>query len=97
MGSIDENYRLMQGVKEMREIRTEYELLKTRYTILETAVQEHRQQIGVAYGIGSFKAQHAANMELWDHVKKESLLTKVAKKIRTAIGIPRPAMMEETE
>jgi len=97
MGSIDDNYRLMQDVKEMREIKAEYELLKTKYVILETAVQKHRQQVGVAYGIGSFKTQHAANMELWEHVKQQSLLTKVAKKIKTGTGIARPAMMEETE
>ena len=97
MSSIDDNYRLMQDAKEMQQVKTEYELLKTKYVILETAVQNHRKQIGVAYGIGSFKSQHAANMKLWAHVEKESLLSTVAKKIKTATGIARPAMMEETE
>jgi hypothetical protein len=42
-----------------------------RCALLEAAIRQHRQQIGEAYGIGSFRAQHAANMRLWEHVRSE--------------------------
>jgi hypothetical protein len=32
---------------------------------LEAAIEQHRLDVGQAYGIGSFKTQHAANMRLW--------------------------------
>lgn len=97
MGSIDENYKLMQDAQELRDIRAEYELIKTKYETLEHAVRKHRKQIGKAYGIGSFKTQHAANMELWDHIKSGSFSAKVVDKVKKAAGLTRPAMMEETE
>lgn len=40
-----------------------------RCALLEAAIQHHRMAVGQAYGIGSFKTQHAANMELWKHVR----------------------------
>lgn len=104
MGSIDDNYRLIEDAKELREIQSkyenisiEYESLKTKYEILEHAVCQHRQQIGVAYGVGSFKTQHAANIALWKLVKPNSLLTAAVDKVKKVTGLARPAMMEETE
>lgn len=69
-----------------------------RITILEAAIRQHRLAVGEAYGIGSFKTQHAANMALWE-------LVRVAPVERPSVfpdtveetGLARPAMMEETE
>jgi len=41
-----------------------------RVAMLEAAIMNHRMAVGQAYGIGSFKTQHAANLELWLLVKE---------------------------
>ena len=100
MSSIDENYRLMMDAKEMRRIRDDYEVLKAEYQLLRDTISWHRHKVGQAYGIGSFKAQHAANMELWKLIKVHDVVTELPEVVANTLeaeGLARPAMMEETE
>jgi hypothetical protein len=69
-----------------------------RIAQLEAAIEQHRFTVGHAYGIGSFKAQHAANMALWavvsvEPVEKPSVFPETIEET----GLARPAMMEEIE
>ena len=48
-----------------------------RVAMLEAAIVHHRMAVGQAYGVGSFKTQHAANLELWLLVKEHA--DKIAK------------------
>ena len=38
---------------------------------LVEAIKTHRLAVGEAYGVGSFRAQHAANVALWALVAEE--------------------------
>lgn len=38
---------------------------------LVEAIRAHRLAVGEAYGVGSFRAQHAANVALWSLVAEE--------------------------
>lgn len=38
---------------------------------LVAAIRAHRLAVGEAYGVGSFRAQHAANVALWALVAEE--------------------------
>ena len=69
-----------------------------RIAQLEAAIAKHRFAVGQAYGIGSFKTQHAANMELWAVIKAEPVeKPSVFPETVEETGLARPAMMEETE
>lgn len=79
--------------KEIRTVYSEYRIAQ-----LEAAITQHRLSVGQAYGIGSFKAQHAANMALWSVVKTEPVeKPSVFPETVEETGLARPAMMEETE
>lgn len=92
MSSIDENHRLMQAAADRLSA-------EDRCALLEAAIKRHRQQVGQAYGIGSFKTQHAANMELWEHVRSGfgTASTENADEPVADAGLARPAMMEDDE
>ena len=69
-----------------------------RIAELEAAIVKHRFAVGQAYGLGSFKTQHAANMELWALVKTEPVeKPSVFPETVEETGLARPAMMEEAE
>lgn len=77
-------------------IRTAYS--EYRIAQLEAAIEQHRFSVGHAYGIGSFRTQHAANMALWAVIKTEPVeKPSVFPKTVEETGLARPAMMEETE
>ena len=73
--------------------------LEDRCAELEAAIQHHRQQVGEAYGIGSYKRLHAVNMELWEHVGSVfgTAGTENADEPIAEAGLARPAMMEDDE
>jgi hypothetical protein len=91
VSSIDENRRLMQEAADRLSA-------EDRCAMLEAAILHHRMAVGQAYGIGSFKTQHAANVELWAHVRS-AFVTASTKNDESAdeAGLARPAMMEDDE
>ena len=69
-----------------------------RLNELVEAIRAHRQAVGVAYGIGSFKAQSEANRVLWALVSDDAAWPEVEDAGDGAEGgLVRPAMMEDTE
>lgn len=69
-----------------------------RVAELEAAIVQHRFAVGQAYGLGSMKTHHAANMELWALVKTDPVERPSVFPDRIEeTGLARPAMMEETE
>ena len=65
---------------------------------LVAAIRAHRQAVGVAYGIGSFKAQSEANRILWELVSDDAMWPEVEPDgDGVEAGLVRPAMMEDTE
>ena len=72
-----------------------------RLRVLEAAIRAHRQATGVAYGIGSFRAQAAANRALWALVEVEATMFtgdwELPESGLDEAGLARPAHLEDDE
>lgn len=85
-------------VEMLKGIRDAWDEDAERATVLEAAIVAHRQAIGVAYGIGSFKAQAAANRALWALVADGTAdVTDDEPTPEVEDGLVRPAMLEDNE
>lgn len=66
---------------------------------LVAAIRAHRLAVGEAYGVGSFRAQHAANVALWSVVAEDPTMFTGDWELPVSgldeAGLARPAHLED--
>ncbi len=85
----------------LKDIRDAWDDDTERVRVLEAAIVAHRQAVGEAYGIGSFRAQAAANRALWALVEVEPTMFtgdwELPESGLDEAGLARPAHLEDDE
>lgn len=73
--------------------------MSERVEMLVAAIRAHRLAVGQAYGMGSFKAQHAANVALWSVVAEDPTMFMGDWELPVSgldeAGLARPAHLED--